>query len=246
MKATVVAILLAIGLVTDAAAQLRLERINKNADGKEHHTVLWAKKCDGRIEDVGRKESEMYMIVRDCGKTVVAVAPADKVALKMPVMESTPAQDIPTGAAFMQGSPTIAIEKVLEEPGGTILGRATVHYRFKSVWTSDPAVTRESIVLKVDEEFWVDPELNAPALDDMLGKAPAGRQNARVRQAYAAMKGMPLRTRRVVAAERNGRPEKPTEFSSEVVKISLEPFADDVLEWPKDYQYMDMSSGQPQ
>lgn len=244
-KPTIFAMFLVFSLTTGAAAQLRLELTNKTSDtSNERHSLLWAKNCDGRIEGVGRKESEMYMIVRDCGKTIIAVSPPDKGAMKMPVMESSPAPDIYTGAAFMQGTPSIQVEKVVEKPGESILGRATRYYRFKSVYKPDPAVTREPIVLKVDEEFWVDPELNAPALDDILGKAPAGTRNGPVRQAYAVMKGVPLRTKRVVVVERDGQPSKPTEFFSEVVKISFEPFGEDVFRWPKDYQYADISAGE--
>lgn len=209
--------------------------------GDVHHAVLWAKNCDGRMEYPTTKETEPYMIIRDCGKTVIAVSPAEKAAVKIGTMESSPATDIQTSAAFMQGTPSIQVDKLAERPGETVLGRATRYFQFKSIYKPDPAVTRDRIVMNVDEEFWVDPSLDAPALDSFLGKAPAGVRNGPIRAAYAVMKGLPLRSKRTVIVERDGQPGKPSQFFSDVVKISLEPFSDSVFQWPKDYQYADIS-----
>jgi hypothetical protein len=224
-------------------SQIRLEftahQEDKN-DGKK--TTFWAKGCDARMEDVGDKE-KMYMLVKDCGKTTIAVSEEEKAAVKMPPMMSSPAPDINTGALFMQGKPQITVEKLEEKPGPSILGRATTYYRFKSVHRPDARI-QEPVKLIVEEEFWTDPTLDMPVLDSMLGKAPVGDAHESERTAFAIMKGLPLRHRTIVTIERAGARQAQPAFIQEVLSISKEPFDESLLQVPKGFQLVDMASAQ--
>jgi len=123
-----------------AVSQIRLEFTAHPENKKDgQRTTVWAKGCEGRIDDVGDKE-KMYILLKDCGKTTIAVSVDEKAALKMPPMQSSPAADMNTGALFMQGTPQITVEKLEQRPGPKMLGRATTYYRFKSIHRPDPRV----------------------------------------------------------------------------------------------------------
>ena len=67
-----------------------------------------------------------------------------------------------------RGKPQITVEKLEEKSGPLILGRATIYYRFRSVHRPDPQI-QEPVRLIVEDEFWTDPNLNAPGLDTFMG-----------------------------------------------------------------------------
>ncbi len=226
-----------------ATPQIRLEFTAHPEDkNDERRTTLWAKGCQGRIEDVVNN-GKMYMLLKDCGKTTIAVSLEEKAAVKMPPMQSSPAADLNTGALFMQGKPQITVEKVEEKTGPPILGRATKYYRFKSIQRPDPR-NEESVRLTVEEEFWMDPTLDAPVLEGILGQTPVGDSHQNERVAFAVMKGLPLRHRTVVTIERGGARQTQPAFIQEIVSISSGPFDDSLLEVPKGFKFVDMASGQ--
>src|SRR5262245_14935738 len=74
MKAIMVASSAVLLLVCDAGAQLRLEVKNTGTGTPTRHSVMWAKGCNGRIEVFDRKDADMFMVVRDCGKTLISVS----------------------------------------------------------------------------------------------------------------------------------------------------------------------------
>ena len=95
--------------------------------------------------------------------------------------------------------------------------------------------------MDVDEEFWVDPSIDMPVLDEILQKLPPGAQNEKIRAAHLEMKGITLRYKRTVVVERNGSPSKEPAYLEEVVGISTDGIPDDRFQWPKDYKYLDLS-----
>ena len=231
-----------LALACGALGQVKLEMTASGEGRGPQRVLLWGRGCDARMEDLGEKKGQFYMIVRDCGKRTFAVSPADKAVVKMQAMESNPAPDIETAALFMQGHPSIKVEKVVEDKGDSVAGRATTHYRFKTTYKPDLPGTQDSVALIVDEEFWIDPTLDAPGLDGLLGKAPPGERNEPVRAAYAEMKGLPLRHRIAVMVKRGEKMEQRPAFTQEVVSVSTQPLRDEVFEWPKEYQLVDTTA----
>ena len=237
-----------VGIFLCAGAQLGVSQIRldftAHQEGKKggKQTTIWARGCDGRMEDVGDRD-KMYMLLKDCGKTTIVVSIEEKAALKMPPVLSSPAPDINTGALFMQGKPQIGVEKLDEKPGPIILGRATTYYRFRSVHRPDPHI-QETVKLIVEEEFWTDPTLDLPVLETVLGKAPVGDAHENERVAFAAMKGLPLRHRTVVTVERAGDRQVQPAFLQEVLSISKDSFDEKLLQVPKGFQFVDMATSQ--
>lgn len=241
-----------------ASAQWKLEiNIDNGSGAKASSTVVWTKDCEARTGSIPIRgeavdgEPEMYMIMRECGRTVIAVSPSMHSAMKLPFMQSSPAPDVNTGALFMQGTPRVDVQKLEEKPGDVLLGRPTTYFHFKVTYTPDPNVviytpegkpSQVRVVLVANEEFWVDLSVEAPAVDQLLGKAPLGGGDRDVSEAFSKMKGLPLRHRRTVTVERDGVPQATPPFTQEVVALDHQPIPDDVFTWPKDYKYIDTSA----
>jgi hypothetical protein len=84
-----------------------------------------------------------YLLTSDGGRTVVLVDPEEKT-----YMAFDPGQMLAAMGTMLKGmGPMVKInvsnprvEKLLEEPGGELLGRATTHYRFRTVYDMEVRV----------------------------------------------------------------------------------------------------------
>jgi Domain of unknown function (DUF4412) len=186
-----------------------------------------------------------YMLTRDSGKTVVMVDPEDKTYYKWDVDSLMGMM----GAASKMINITISnpkVELLSQEPGGTIAGMPTTHYRYRTSYTQAMKIMmfkRSARVVK-EEDLWATPQLGDLALGIYLRRTPPKTGNEDfdrlMRAEMSKVKGFPLKTRTVMTqTDDKGRAETTTTVM-EVTSLETAPVPESTFEIPAGYKETEM------
>jgi hypothetical protein len=172
-----------------------------------------------------------YMLTNDGGQTLYLVNPAERTYSEFDIeqmlgMAGTMMQAM-GGMVRMEFSDVVN-EKLGEEPGGTILGRSTTHYRYRTGYTMSMAILGMKRGSRVDteQEFWC-----TSALDDAAFKVWLSPDRLRtgneeldkiIRLQYQDLDCLPLRSRTTSVTKGDNQPEARTVATTEVTALREE------------------------
>lgn len=165
-------------------------------------------------------EAGSYMLTTDGGATVYLVNPGERAYSQLDVEQIF--QSIGTAMNAIGGLVNMEFadftsEKLLEEPGGDVLGYPTTHYRFKTGYTMRMAMLgmRRQSRIDTDQEIWCTTAIDRRGFDLWLRPDRFRTGNADIdrliEQQYGDVDCLPLRTRMVTTAtDADGRSETTT------------------------------------
>ncbi len=190
-------------------------------------------------------EAQDYLLTRDGGKTLFLVNPGEKtyakwdlegmLALFGNVMESM------KGLVNLDFSEP-QVEKLAEEPGGSLLGYPTTHYRYRTTYTTKVKILgmhRENTTETV-QDLWTTDALGDAGLGVWLRKEPAATGNAQFDKLLSSqmsqIQGFPLKTASVAKTTgQKGKRETTTTQETEVTELETTGVPASTFEIPKGY-----------
>jgi len=257
----VIALVLAVVFLTAAQARASgyyYEFVGTNQGQKkkqtdETHVKGWVDGDKTRVEfSSGDKKGFFadgnYLVTTDGGETVYLINNKDKTYAEfdmeqlMAMMGQAMAMMEQMGGMFKMEFNNVHNEKLLEEPGESILGRSTTHYRYNSGYTMSMkmmGMKQETTIDSVQDLWctddfdgrgfgvWLRPDRNMKTGNEEFDKL--------INTEMAKIKGFPLRT--VTTSTTTNKKGKSTEqtFTNEVTVLREESIADSTFEWPSDY-----------
>lgn len=179
------AVLAAAALAAPAHAGIHYQTVTHvETEGQKPQVIRAEAWVDGGSARIEFKESDnplmpggAYLLTRDGGESVVIVDPEEKTwarydleamlgSLGNMMQSMGPVVDFDVSG--------IAVEKLLEEPGGTIHGLSTTHFRYRTTYTMTIKILgmgRANAVERV-EDRWLTDALDEAALGVWLRKTP--------------------------------------------------------------------------
>ncbi len=163
---------------------------------------MWLDGSSARVEfetsDNPMMARGTYLLIQDGGKRIFLVNPAEKSYARLDVSALSSGMDAMGGGAMEMKVENPKMEKLLEEPGGRILGRETTHYRYRTSYTLivGMAMMKTAMTTDLVEDVWTAPEILAGAGQAMAQLDGAGpiREIAELeRVARASQRGLPLK-----------------------------------------------------
>lgn len=136
-------------------------------DGNVTRQKLWLDGSMARVEFESSDNPMMprgsFLLIREGGRDIVLVNPDEKTYARLDVATMAAGMDSAgAGMAMMEMKvENPKVEKVLEEPGGTILGRATTHCRYHTAYTQTigMAMMKTAMATDVVEDVWTAPDI---------------------------------------------------------------------------------------
>jgi len=237
---------------------------DKNGDTMTVHS--WVDGDKSRVEFIsGEKDGWMaggnYLVTVDGGENSYLVNPKEKTYARfsfeemmaglgqaMKAMESM-------GGMVKMDFKDVSSTKLVEEPGGELMGYATTHYRFKSHYVMEMSImgmgqtnTNDTI-----QDLWITDELDAKGFAMWL-RPDRGMQTGNegldklFNQEMGKLNGFPLKaTTQTTMVDKKGKQHN-SSSSTIVTVMREESISADKFEWPSDYQETslipDMGEGQ--
>lgn len=189
-----------------------------------------------------------YLVTTDGGETVYLVNVKDKTYAEfdMEQMMQVAGQAMEMmeqlGGMFQMEFENVYNEKLLEEPGETILGRSTTHYRFKSGYTMSVkmmGMKQENTVETLQDIWstddfdsrgfgvWLRPDRNMKTGNESFDKL--------INNELGKINGFPLKTVAVsTTTNKKGKSSQQT-YTNEVTVLREESIPASTFEWPSDY-----------
>jgi len=172
-------------LAAPAAAGIHYRAVTRTeAENQKPTTIETEAWIEGESAKVAFTESAnpvapagTYILTRDGGKTVVLVNPEEKTWAEWDLEAMLGA----VGAVFQSMGPmlnftisNVAVEKLAEEPGGSMHGLPTTHYRYRTSYDMEMKVIGIRRANSVDQvqDVWSTDALTDVALGLWLRKAP--------------------------------------------------------------------------
>lgn len=181
-------------------------------------TKAWADSDQARIEFVESGNPMMgkgtYMLVRDGGKTMYLVNPAEK---KYSVWDMDAMMGMAGGAMKMMNMKILdpKVEKLLEEDGGKVAGYPTRHYRIRTSYTTQMSFfgRKMTSVTQEDEDIWSTTRIANPGADAWFKRHEfkSGSQDldALMKAQMDKVEGFPLRRETIhVTTDAQGKEQK--------------------------------------
>jgi len=266
------ALALSCALLMGALAQASgyyYEATTANVAEKKKHSddmkvLAWVDGDKAKIQFVSQEKKGVfadgsYLVTKDGGENVYLVDPRERTYARFDMEEMMAAvgQVMNTmeqlGGMMKMEFSDIYSEKLLEEPGGTILGRSTTRYRYKSGYTMNMKVmgfnqqtTTDSIqdlwiTTDLDSRgfgVWLRPDRNMKTGNDELDKL--------ISQEMGKINGFPLKTVNVsTMTNKKGKSQQLTSIT-EVKVLREESIAGDIFGWPSDYTETQFMPGMPE
>lgn len=186
-----------------------------------------------------------YLLTQDGGQTLYLVDPKEKAYSRWDMeamfqmlgnlMESS-------GGLFEMEFSDISSKKLLEEPGGSVLGYPTTHYRWQSGYTLRMSVMgmKREHQAEVLQDLWVTDAHDAAGFLVWLrpDRMKTGNQDfdALLASEMKKLSGFPLKSTTVTTTrDKKGR-ENVTRSTTEVTSLREEAIAGAVFELPADYE----------
>lgn len=166
---------------------------------------VWLEGTSAKVEMVETANPMMepgsYLLVQDGGEKMFMVNPDAKTYARFDPMAIASGSEAMAGSGFEVTIEDPQVVKVLEEPGGEILGHQTTHYRYHTTYTtvtSMPMGMTMSTAMDVVEDIWTAPAIDAGAAAVAVADAGSGggmRQELQQLEstAKATLVGLPLR-----------------------------------------------------
>ena len=228
-----------------------------NLDGKRDSTEVvvnsWVDGDNSRVEFVsGEKDGWMsdgnYLITTDGGENVFLVDPDEETYARFSLQEmmSTLGQAMDSmeqlGGMMKMEFTDLSTEKLLEEPGGDVLGYETTHYRYQTQYTmrlSIMGMKQKNTTVSV-QDMWTTNELDAKGFAIWL-RPDRGMQTGNdgldelLDQEWSKINGFPLMiTTDSTVTDKKGRITK-NNSSTQVKVLREESVAADLFTWPENY-----------
>ncbi len=200
-----------------------------------------------------------YLVTTDGGKTVHLVDPKRKTygEFDLEQMMATMGQAMNAvkqlgGMVKMEFS-DVSSEKLLEEPGESILGHATMHYRFKTSYTMTMGIMGMVRKNKTDavQDVWSTGDLEARGFGIWLRpghRLQTGNEelDKMANQRLADIKGFPLKVfSDTTMTNEKGKSRKGTS-TMEVTVLREESIPANTFTWPSDYKEIQIIPEMPQ
>ena len=132
-------------------------RADGGTDGRQK---LWIEGTSARVEFESSDNPMMppgaYLLVRDGGRSIVLVNPEERTYAPINPSAMGSGLDTMGGGAMDMKVQDPKVEKLVEEPGGMILGRETTHYRYHTAYTMTIAMAsmKSAMTTDVVEDVW--------------------------------------------------------------------------------------------
>lgn len=225
----------------------------KKAQGSEMHVKGWVDGDNTRVEFYSGEKNSLfadgnYLVTTDGGETVYLVNPKDKtygefdMEQMMAMMGQAMAMMEQMGGMFKMEFENVRNEKVLEEPGGSLLGRSTTHYRFNSGYTMSIKMMGMKQQTTVDsvQDIWATSDFDARGFGvwlrpDRNMKTGNEEFDKLINTELGKLEGFPLKT--VVVSTTTNKKGKSTQqtYTNEVTVLREESIPGSTFEWPSDY-----------
>lgn len=226
---------------------------NKKARGMETKVKGWVDGDRTRVEfssgeNKGLFADGNYLVTTDGGQTVYLINTQDKTYAEfdmeemMAMMGQAMEMMEQLGGMFKMEFENVHSEKLLEEPGGEILGRSTTHYRFNSGYTMSMkmmGMKQQTTVDSVQDIWsttdydsrgfgvWLRPDRNIKTGNEEFDKL--------INSEMAKIEGFPLKTVTVsTTTNKKGKSTQQT-YTNEVTVLREESIPASKFEWPSDY-----------
>jgi hypothetical protein len=182
-----------------------------------------------------------YLITKDGGRTLYLVNPKEKTYSEwdMEAMLSG-AMAMVKGVMSMTFS-NPKVEKLLEEPGGTVVGLPTTHYRYRTSYSTEVKILgmRQATNTVQEEDIWATSELVEKALGIWLRKEPPKtgdeQLDALMRAEMGKVEGFPLKRVTVTTnTDQKGKKQVST-MTMEVTTLQVTPVSDSTFVIPASY-----------
>lgn len=166
---------------------------------------VWLEGSAAKIESLDGDnpllEKGSYLLVQDGGKRVFLVSPARKTYARFDVMGMASGMEAMAGSGMEMKVEDPKMEKVLEEPGGEMLGRSTTHYRYHTTYTmvmSMPMGMKMAMATDIVEDIWAAPEIELGGASEVMAGMGGGDGSARElgqlsERVKGTLKGLPLK-----------------------------------------------------
>lgn len=213
----------------------------------------WVDEDKSRVEFVtGEKDGWMadgnYLLTVDGGENSYLVDPEEKTYARFSFEEMMAGLNQAMKALESMGGMVkmdftdVSTEKLLEEPGGDLLGYATTHYRFKSHYVMEMSImgmgqknTNDTI-----QDLWSTDKLDARGFAMWL-RPDRGMQTGNegldkmFNQEMSKLTGFPLKmTTQTTTTDKKGKQQQ-SSSSTIVTVLRNESIPADKFEWPSDY-----------
>lgn len=174
---------------------------------------VWMDGGSAKVELVGTGNPMMepggYLLIQDGGNKMFMVNPGRKTYARFDVMAMTQGMDAMAGSGFEISIEDPKVVKLVEEPGGEMLGQATTHYRYRTTYmmvTSMPGGMKMTMAKDILEDLWTAPAIEAGRAGQAIAGMAGGegmRQELRQleQQAKATLVGLPLKQVTVTASK---------------------------------------------
>ncbi len=199
-------------------------------------------------ENKGLFADGTYLVTTDGGETVYLVNPKDKtygefdMEKMMAMMGQAMAMMEQMGGMFKMEFENVRNEKVLEEPGGSLLGRSTTHYRFNSGYTMSIKMMgmKQQTTVESVQDIWATSDFDARGFGvwlrpDRNMKTGNEEFDKLINNELGKLNGFPLKT--VVVSTTTNKKGKSTQqtYTNEVTVLREESIPGSKFEWPSDY-----------
>lgn len=185
--------------------QVATQSGDRGANGPTVTQKLWVEGRSAKLEPMGIEgpmmERGSYFLILDGGGKKLLVNPARKTYARMDVMDM--GQDVESsmaGSGFEVKIENPKVVKLLEEPGGEMLGRPTTHYRYRTTYTLVTTMgggMDMRMATEVLEDVWAATGIAVGIGQGFTGAAGGAGMRRELeeldRQAKATMVGLPLK-----------------------------------------------------
>jgi hypothetical protein len=165
---------------------------------------VWLEGSAAKVETVETANPMMekgsYLLVQDGGRKMFMVNPRAKTYARFDPMALGSSAEAMTGSGFEMKIEDPKMVKLLEEPGGEILGHPTTHYRYHTTYTtvtSMPMGMTMSMAMDIVEDIWTAPAITVAAATAVANASGGGGMRQELERLEKTVKatlvGLPLK-----------------------------------------------------
>jgi Domain of unknown function (DUF4412) len=234
-----------------AVSRTQTEGNTKAGQGPEKHETKvrgWASGDNAKVEFLQSTDPNMppgsYMLSTDGGKTLYLVDPNTKSYVKWDVVGSLGALSGQPGVAQLEYA-NPKVEKLLEEPGGTLLGFPTRHYRFRTTYKVNVNIMGRQVssTSTIEEDIWASAKALQPALRLLANRNRVKTGNEQIDRMVKAemdkVQGLPLKTISITRSSAQDRSET-VRSEMEITTLKTVPVPASTFAMPAGYRQIEM------
>jgi hypothetical protein len=229
------------------------QMMEEQEDGQEMRVKGWVDGDSARVEfypgeTIGPFGQGTYLITTDGGETVYLINPQNETYAEfemeqmMAMMGQVTQMMGQMGGMFKIRFENVHSEKVLEEPGGQLLGRSTTHYRINSGYTTSIKLMgmKQQNTVESVQDIWTTSDFDARGFGvwlrpDRNMKTGNEEFDKLINTELAELEGVPLKTVVVSTTTSTQGVASEQTFTNEVTELREESVPASKFEWPSDY-----------